>query len=415
MVAKFGEEASGKHAILAGGLSPARIERMHDTMRCHVASGRLPGLVTLVSRRDEAHVDAIGTLAFGSGVPMRRDTIFRLASMTKPFTAVATMILVEECRLRLDEPVDEWLPELKDRKVLRTIESPLDDTVPAKRSITLRDLLTFRAGYGEVIFHSWNCPMQKALAEARLPLSHWPFADSPDEFMKRLGALPLVHQPGERWLYHMAAEILGVLIARVSGKSLRLFLRERILDPLGMKDTDFSVPDEKMDRLPPCYRTDPSTGQTAIHDPARGGLYARPPAFEGGGGGLVSTVDDMLAFGRMMLNNGAYGRERILSRPSVSLMTTDHLTPEQKAASPFFPNFWDAYGWGFGLSVITRRQDVARRPGCFGWDGTFGTSWWVDPNEDMVGILMSQRVPDSLSMPAIVGDFWTSVYQSIDD
>jgi CubicO group peptidase (beta-lactamase class C family) len=415
MVANLNAAAQTKQSNLPRALSPARLERMHDTMRRQVEGGRLPGLVTLVSRRGEVHLDAIGTIAFGDGSPMQRDTIFRLASMTKPITAVAAMILVEQCKLRLDDPVDPWLPELENRKVLRTIESPLDDTVPAKRSITLRDLLTFRAGYGEVAFLSWTCPMQKALAEARLPLSAWPFADTPDEFMKRLGALPLVHQPGERWLYHMAAEILGVLIARVSGKSLGLFLRECILDPLGMKDTGFSVPEEKMARLPPCYRTDPSTGHTVIHDPARGGIYACSPVFEGGGGGLVSTVDDMLAFGRMMLKKGAYGRERILSRSAVELMTIDHLTAEQKAASAFFPNFWDACGWGLGLSVITRRQDVGRGPGCFGWDGTFGTSWWVDPNEDMIGILMSQRVPDSLAMPAIVGDFWTSAYQAIAD
>jgi CubicO group peptidase (beta-lactamase class C family) len=213
----------------------------------------------------------------------------------------------------------------------------------------------------------------------------------------------------------MAAEILGVLVARVAGKSLGQFLRERIFEPLGMKDTGFSVPEEKMNRFPPCYRTDPSTGQTLVHDAARGGVFARPPVFEGGGGGLVSTVDDMLAFGRMMLSRGAYGRERILSRPTVALMTTDHLTPEQKAASPFFPNFWDSVGWGFGMSIVTRRYDPARGPGCFGWDGTFGTSWWVDPSEDLVGILMSQRVPDMMAMPAIVGDFWTSVYQSFDD
>ena len=415
MVANVSEVAQGKRTARVGGLSAARIGRMHDVMRRHVESGRLPGLVMLVSRRGEEHVDAMGTLAFGSDAPMRRDTIFRLASMTKPITAVAAMTLVEECKLRLDDPVDEWLPELKDRKVLRTIESPLDDTVPAKRPITLRDLLTFRSGYGEVMFLGWNSPMQRALDEARLPLTHWPFADTADAFMKRLGGLPLVHQPGERWLYHMSAEILGVLIGRVAGQSLGLFLRERILEPLGMKDTSFSVPEEKLDRLPPCYRMDPSTGQTVVHDPARGGLYARPPVFEGGGGGLVSTADDMLACGRMMLNKGAYGRERILSRPTVELMTLDHLTPEQKAASPFFPNFWDAFGWGLGLSVITRHYEVARGPGCFGWDGTFGTSWFVDPNEEMVGIFMSQRVPDSLNMPAIVADFWTSVYRAIDD
>ena len=235
---------------------------------------------------------------------MRRDTIFRLASMTKPITAVGAMILVEECKVRLDDPVDRWLPELKDRKVLRTIESPLDDTVPAKRPITLRDLLTFRAGYGEVAFLSPTCPLQKAMMEARLPLTEWLFAGTPDEFMKRLGNLPLAHQPGERWLYHMGCEILGVLIARVSGQSLGSFLRERIFEPLGMKDTGFFVPEAKLDRLPTCYGTDLSTGQLVVLDEARGGQVARPPVFEAGAGGLVSTVDDMAAFGQMMLQQG---------------------------------------------------------------------------------------------------------------
>jgi CubicO group peptidase (beta-lactamase class C family) len=222
--------------------APVRLARMHAALRRHVESGQIPGLVALVDHRGREYVETIGTMAFDSNVPVRRDTIFRLASTTKPITAVGAMTLVEECRVRLDDPVDEWLPELKDRRVLRTIESPLDDTVPAKRPISLRDLLTFRSGYGEVAFVSPMCPLQKALAEARLPLSEWPFAGTPDEFLKRLGRLPLAHQPGERWLYHMSGEILGVLIARVSGKSLGAFLRERIFEPLGMTDTGFQVP-----------------------------------------------------------------------------------------------------------------------------------------------------------------------------
>jgi CubicO group peptidase (beta-lactamase class C family) len=384
-------------------------------MQREVDSGRLPGLVALVSRRDEEHVHTIGTFAFGDSTPMRRDTIFRLASNTKPITAVATMMLVEECRLRLDEPVHTWLPELADRKVLRTPASALDDTVAASRPMTLRDLLTFRSGYGEVLGVAPGSPIHRALIEQRLPLASWPFAGTPDDLMRCLGALPLVCQPGERWLYHMSAEILGVLIARVSGKSLGAFLRERIFEPLGMKDTGFRVPESNLDRLPPCYCTDPSTGKTAIWGGTNGGVYARTPAFEGGGGGLVSTVDDLLAFGRMMLNSGSCGRERVLSRPAVELMTTDYLTAEQKETSPFFPHFWDACGWGLGLGVITRRNDVGRSAGTFGWDGAFGTSWWVDPSEQMIGILMTQRAPATLAYPAIVGDFWTSAYQAIDD
>jgi CubicO group peptidase (beta-lactamase class C family) len=398
-----------------GSFSPTRLARMHAALQRHVDSGVLPGLVALVSHRGREHVEAIGTMAFGGDVPMRRDTIFRLASMTKPVTAVGAMILVEECRLRLDDPVDTWLPELADRHVLRTLESPLDDTVPANRSITLRDLLTFRSGYGELGFVAPTSSLLQAMMEARLTLAEWPFQVVPDEFMQRLGRLPLAHQPGERWLYHTGSEILGVLIARVAGQSLATFLHERIFDPLGMKDTAFYVPQEQLHRLPTCYGTDLVTGELVVLDGAGDGSYSRPPVFESGGGGLVSTVDDMLAFGQMLLTKGAYGRERILSRPSVELMTTDQLTAEQKAASPFFPDFWSTRGWGLGVSMVTGRHDIADVPGRFGWDGAFGTSWYVDPKEELVGVLMTQRRPDVLDLAAFIRDFWTSAYQLLDD
>ena len=402
-------------ASKAAGFSPVRLDRMRATLHRHVESGEVPGLVALISRRGHEHVEAIGAMAFDSNTPVRRDTIFRLASTTKPVTAVAAMILVEECKVRLDDAVEEWLPELKDRRVLRTIESPLDDTVPARRSITLRDLLTFRSGYGEIGFLAPTCPLQKAIVEAQLPLSTWPFGGTPDEFMKKLGSLPLAHQPGERWLYHMSGEILGVLIARVSGKSLGDFLRERIFEPLGMTDTGFHVPEPQLDRLPPCYGSDWITGKRLVLHEARGGYAARAPIFESGAGGLVSTVDDLLAFGRMMLGKGSRDGERILSRPSIELMTMDHLTPAQKQASPFFENFWATRSWGLGMGIFTARNDIADVPGRFGWDGAFGTSWYVDPREELVGILMTQRCPDRLALPGVVLDFWTSAYQLIDD
>jgi CubicO group peptidase (beta-lactamase class C family) len=400
------------------GLSPTRLARMRDVLQRHVDRGRLPGLIALIGRRDGEHVAAIGTLAFDRTAPMRRDTIFRLASVTKPITAVAAMILVEECKLRLDDPVDEWLPELGHRRVLRTIDSELDDTVPAKRAITLRDLLTFRSGYGEVAFLSPMCPLQRALSSARLPLSAWMFPGTADEFMACLGRLPLAHQPGERWLYHLSADILGVLIARASGRSLSLFLRERLFEPLGMKDTGFTVPEAQIDRLATCYQTDVSSGEVTVLPDAQADLLTRPPAFEAGAGarGLVSTGDDLLAFGRMMLNSGVYRGERILARPSVEIMTTDHLTPEQKAASPFLvEGFWESRGWGLGLSMVTRRTDVAGL-GRFGWDGAFSVSWYVDPREDMVGVLMAQVRPGTfVRLPPHVLDFWTAAYQAIDD
>jgi CubicO group peptidase (beta-lactamase class C family) len=397
-------------------MSQARLDRMRDVMTGHVEHGTVPGLVTLVSRRGETHVEAIGTLAAGGTDPMRRDSIFRVASITKPIVAAASMILVEECKLRLDDPVDPWLPELADRKVLRSADSPLDDTVPANRPITLRDLLTFRLGTGAVMVFPSQYPIQFAMERAGIAPGPYLPTLPPDGLMKAFGSLPLVHQPGEQWLYNSGSDILGVLISRVTGQTLGAFLQERIFAPLGMKDTAFSVPEEKLDRLTTAYQTDFATGGVALFDEARGGRFASPPAFESGAGGLVSTVDDYLAFCQMMLNKGTYGNERMLSRLSVELMTTDHITSEQKARSPFFPaDFWDSRGWGFGMAVITRRDTLESVPERFGWDGGYGTSAYTDPNEELIGILMTQRVMDDPSSPAVYTDFWTSVYQAIDD
>ena len=300
-----------------GSLSKARLSRMHDTMASHVEHGEAPGVVTLVSRHGEVHVDAVGMKAVGCSDPMRRDTIFRIASMTKPITAAATMILVEECRLRLDDPVDPLLPELADRKVLRTIDSPLDDTVPAKRPITVRDLLTFRLGIGAVMAPPGRYPIQQALAESGLASSAGLPSLVPDEWMKRLGSLPLIHQPGETWLYDTGSDVLGVLIARASDQSLEAFLHERIFELLGVNNTGFSVPTEKLERLASCYSRNPETKAFEVFDDANDSIWSRPPIFPSGSGGLVSTVDDYLAFCQMMLNKGRYSRERILSRPSV--------------------------------------------------------------------------------------------------
>jgi CubicO group peptidase (beta-lactamase class C family) len=414
--AQAGETERRTEMLLSsGGLSKPRLDRLRAALAAHVESGYLPGAVALVHRRGETHLEALGTLAFGGSAPMRRDTIFRIASLTKPITAAAAMILVEECRLRLDDPVDPWLPELAGRQVLRAIDAPLYDTVPAARPITLRDLLTFRLGHGAVMVFPEKYPIQKAMSEAGVaPSANLPSVPA-DELMKRYASLPLLHQPGKKWLYNSGSDILGVLIARVSGQTFGAFLQERLFGPLGMVDTGFSVPAEKLDRLATCYQVDYATGKLGVFDEARGGRFASPPVFESGAGGLASTADDYLAFCRMMLNNGLHGRERILSRLSVELMTTDHITPAQKAASDFFPGFWDSRGWGFGLSVITRRDDVHGVPGRFGWDGGYGTSGYTDPKEGLIGVLLTQRVWDSPAAPPPWQDFWTSAYQAIDD
>src|SRR5215208_4342524 len=262
-----------------GGFSRVRLGRMHDVMAGHVERGEVPGIVTLVSRQDEVHVDAIGMKAIGDSDPMQHDTIFRVASVTKPIVAAAAMILVEECALLLDEPVDPWLPELADRRVLRTIESPLDDTLPANRPITLRDLLTFRLGIGAVMVFPPRYPIQQAMAEAGVAPGPTLPTYVPDELMKRFGSLPLVHQPGERWLYNSGSDILGVLISRATGTSLEEFLWERIFAPLGMNDTSFSVPESKLNRLASRYWTNPSTGEFEIFDGVDDSRWASPPVF----------------------------------------------------------------------------------------------------------------------------------------
>ncbi|MFB9263726.1 serine hydrolase domain-containing protein [Bradyrhizobium erythrophlei] len=399
-------------ACESGGLSRARLGRMQEVLARHVAEGGVPGLVALVSRRGEIHVETVGRIAAG-GAPMQRDSIFRISSMTKPVTAAAAMILVEECRLRLNDPVDRWLPELADRKVLRAIESDVGDTVPAARAITLRDLLTFRLGLGMIPVFPQRYPIQMAMADAGFaPGPVFP-SFPPDELMRRYGTLPLAYQPGERWLYNTGSEILGVLIARVAGTSLARFMQERIFAPLGMKDTAFHVPPLKRERFATCYGRDHATGALKVFDDPVDGNYATPPVFENGSAGLVSTADDFNAFAQMLLNGGRLGTERILSRPSVELMTSDQLAPAHRQGSELL--LGGALSWGFGLSVCTGRNDLCQVPGRYGWDGGYGTSWHSDPREEMTGILLTQRLLDAPQPPPVFTDFWTSAYQAIDD
>ncbi|MGE5732513.1 MAG: serine hydrolase domain-containing protein [Gemmatimonas sp.] len=397
------------------GLSKSRLVRMHQVLSGYVDRQEMPGLVALVSRDDDVHVETLGTLSLGHPAPMTRDTIFRIASITKPITAVAAMILVEECRLRLDESIEAWLPELENRRVLKSISSDLDHTVPALRAITVRDLLTFRMGFGSVMAMPDTYPIQKAIREYRIGGDGPPMpsrAPGTEEWLRKLGSLPWMAQPGERWMYHVSADVLGVLIARVSGQPLSTFMRERIFDPLGMKDTAFHVPSEKIDRLPACYFFNRQTNTLDVYDGATNSAWQPAPPFESGGGGLVSTIDDYFAFSRMMLNKGRHGREQILSRAAVELMTSDQLTPEQRAGSEIF---FGAHGsWGLGMAVDIHRDEIFRTPGRFGWDGGFGTSAYTDPAEGMIGILLTQRMMDSPQPPKVFADFWTLAYGAME-
>ena len=392
-----------------GGFDKHRLHRVDEVLAGHVENG-VPGIAWIASRNGETHHGTAGSLALG-GPPIRRDTVFRIASMSKPVTAVAVLILLEECRIRLDDPVDEILPELADRRVLRGLGSSLDDTVPAARPVTVRDLLTFTFGFGAVFAAPGTYPIVDAAAGLGVAVGppRMVPAPAPDEFMRRLGTLPLVHQPGETWLYHSGLAVLGVLVARAAGQSFEGFLRERIFTPLGMKDTAFSVPAEKRERLTTLYWAGPD-GEPAVFDAVEG-KWAEPAAFDDGGGDLVSTVDDFHAFGRMLLGGGEYKGERILSRHSVEDMTGNRVTPEQLAGSFLEPG----YGWGYGVAVATRRLGPAVPEGQYGWDGGFGTTWKNDPREGLTGILLTNKMFDSPSAPAVVRDFWTSLYQALED
>ena len=396
------------------GLDQARVGRLHTTMSGYVERGDLPGMVALVHRHEATHVEVLGTLAAGGGAPMRRDTIFRIASMSKPVLAVAALTLVEECRLRLDDPLDSWLPELSGRQVLRRIDAPLDDTVPAQRPLTLRDLLTFRMGFGMLFASPESHPIVAAAQSLGVAVGPPRPAQGPaaDEWLRRLGSLPLMYQPGERWLYHTGSDVLGILLARVTGQELESLLRERIFAPLGMHDTGFHVPPAKLGRLATSYVSGGEHGPSEVFDPAEGGQWSQPPVFPSGGGGLVSTVDDYFAFAQMLLLRGRQGGQHILSRPAVELMTMNHLTAEQMATAGII--LGERRGWGFGVEVVTERDSLDTTVGRYGWNGGLGTTWANDPKEALTGILLTQQAMGSPVTSALFQDFWTCAYQAID-
>jgi CubicO group peptidase (beta-lactamase class C family) len=358
-----------------------------------VAAGHAPGLVGLVARGAEIHVVSLGRMAV-DGPAMQRDSIFRIASMTKPITAAATMMLVDEGKLDLQAPVDTLLPELANRHVLRKPDGPVEDAEPARRRITLEDLLTFRLGLGLILQPPGTYPIQKKIEELGIvgfgpPDPHTPHND--DEWMKRLSTLPLFAQPGERWMYTTGSNILGVLIARASRMSFGAFLAERIFRPLGMKDTGFYVPQANIGRLVTAYR--PQGNALAVWDePATGG-WSKPPTFEQGDGGLVSTVDDYLSFARLLLNRGEHNGRRLLSAQAVQLMTSDHLTPAQRADGVMV--LQEGHGWGFGMSVVVTANATGAPVGSIGWSGGFGTKWQSDPAAGLTTFLLTPRMFDS--------------------
>ncbi|GIJ45040.1 serine hydrolase [Virgisporangium aliadipatigenens] len=339
-----------------------------------------PG-VALIDDGGEVHVECHG--AAGDG-PMRRETPFRIASLTKPLLAAVAMTLVEDGTIALDDPVERWLPELADRRVLTRVDGPLEETVPARRSVTVEDLLTFRMGHGLILDPAGaDYPVVRRALELRLTLAQpWPRTPhGPDEWLRRFATLPLVRQPGETWMYNTGSLVLGVLVSRAAARPLPDLMGERLLRPLGMDHTAWRVPPRTAAALPPHYITDPATGELVDQAGPDAEDWTAEPAFHSGAAGLVSTVDDLLAFARMMRAGGA----GVLTPESVRAMTTDHLTAAQKADGGFVLN---GLGWGYGLAV-----DPAT--GRYGWDGGYGTVWFNDPRTGRIGILCTQ-VSDTL-------------------
>jgi CubicO group peptidase (beta-lactamase class C family) len=372
------------------------LARLHDSLAGHVERGMLPGLVALVSSNGDTHLEVIGTRAFGSSGPMGTDSIFRIASLTKPVVAAGAMLLVDEGKLRLDDAVDGLLPELADRQVLAILESELDQTVAASRPITVEDLLTFKLGFGAILAPLGTYPIQAAVQELELAILGQPWPPPPfssDEWIRRFATLPLMCQPGERWLYNAGTMVLGILIERASGKSLDAFLKARIFEPLQMRDTGFSVPVSERGRQTTAYAPSVDTGEPYVWDAVDDSYWSRLPLFYNASGWLVSTMDDFWVFVQMLLGGGEYGGKRILSQPSVDLMTRDHLTRRQRTASHLF--LGGHTGWGLGMAVPASGVESDEIPRGFGWNGGSGTAWKSDTVTGLTGILFTQRAMSS--------------------
>jgi CubicO group peptidase (beta-lactamase class C family) len=369
---------------------------LNDLLTTHVDDGTVPGAVALVARGDAIEVAAAGSVDVEGTAAMARDSIFRIASITKPVVAAAVMMLVEDGRIALDDPIGKWLPELAAPMVVRTPRSPVDDVVPAARPITVFDLLTSRTGYGfpddftlPAIQPLFEDGVQRDGREVQAP-------PAPDVWLAKLARIPMVAQPGAEWLYNASSDLQGVLIARVTGQSLPDFLAERVFQPLGMADTAFIVPAAKLPRFTSYYRTGEDGLELAD---APTGQWSTLPAFPSGAGGLVSTVDDWFAFGRMLLAGGG----SLLSAESVRMMTTNHLTAAQRESSTLF---LEGQGWGFGGAVDVAEVDPWNVPGRYGWVGGTGTSAYITPSTNTVAILLTQAGMDSPVPPALMREFW---------
>jgi CubicO group peptidase (beta-lactamase class C family) len=377
------------------GLSPQRLARIDGWMDALVASGRLSGLSVTVARRGGlAYSRCAGLSDRERGTAMAEDTIVRIYSMTKPLTSVAIMMLYEEGRFQLDDPITRFLPYFAGQRVLSGGSRGKVETVPAVRDITFRDLLTHTSGltYGF---------MESTLVDAAYRADGVDFQTSDAtlaEVVERAARQPLLAQPGTAWNYSIATDVLGHLVAVVSGQSFEGFLQERVIGPLGMVDTGFHVPAGKMPRFAANYVRGPDGALKLFDDPATS-RFATPRAIASGGGGLCSTAGDYLRFCRMMLNKGGLDGARLLGRKTVELMTANHLGGDMAAMGQarFSESSYEGIGFGLGFSVMVdpARAQVLGTPGEYAWGGAASTAFWIDPGEEMAVILLTQLMPSS--------------------
>lgn len=372
---------------------------LRETLQRHVDAGTLPGAVAVVDRAGHREVVAVGSVDVEGSRPMTGDSLFRIASITKPITAAAVLTLVDDGTLAFDDPIGRWLPELADPKVVRTPSSPVDDVVPAKRPITVFDVLTGQAGWG--FASDFTLPAVQALFPVQGDGREVQSFPSPDVWLARLAEVPLAFQPGEAWLYDTCSTIQGVLAARASGRSLPELLEERIFAPLDMADTGFVVGPDRRDRFTTFYKK--STDGLVLADPPDG-QWSTMPALPLGSGGLAGTAGDWVAFGRMLLASGvAPDGRRVLSPESVRAMTTDHTTAAQREIGALF---LEGQGWGMGGAVDVAAGGPWTVPGRYGWVGGTGTTAHVVPSTGTVAVLLTQVGEDNPVPPEWMRDFW---------
>lgn len=378
------------------------MEQVRRMLQEQVDAGILPGAVALRCRRGRSETAAVGVQDVESRIPMSSRTLFHWDSLGKPLTATLALSFVADRSLELDSPIERWLPELSGQRVLIDPSGPLAETVPAKRPVTVRDLLTLRGGLGFTT--DFECPFTEALV-TELQEGPTPRSLDRESFLTSAARLPLAHQPGDGWTYNTGSTLLGLLLERVGGRTLDVLMAERLLEPLEMQDARWWVPSSELPRFASRYRRtgDAHTPLQLIDPPD--GQYARPPSFPDGAGGLIGTADDWLAFGQMLLDGGRSRSHRVIPEHLVTLLLTDHLTALQRRQAGFF--LADGEGWGYGGSV--------RPDGSYGWTGGAGTSARAHPDRGEVSILLTQVALDGPHGSPAIAEFEEIVNRELDD